>query len=141
MRFLINYFVMIFVCLLFLCGCGTNGLRSLSGTATYDDKPIPYGSIMFEPDTEKGNSGSGGAADIVNGHYKTRKNGGVGTGAYRVTIYGFDSALNTNKSMDADVSMFYPYVIEINITPETKTWDFNVPKGGGSNNVRKNNIF
>jgi hypothetical protein len=132
---------MIFVCLPFFCGCGTNGLRSLNGTATYDGKPIPYGSIMFEPDTEKGNSGSGGAADIVNGRYKTRKNGGVGVGAYRVTIYGFDSALNTNHSMDADVSMFNPYVTEINITQETKTWDFNVPQSGGSDNIRKNNIF
>jgi hypothetical protein len=137
MRFLIYCFVTIFICLPFLYGCGTNSLHPLSGTATYNGKPIPYGSIMFEPDNEKGTFGSGGIADIVNGQYKTRKNGGIGMGVYHVTIYGFDSTLNTNNSMDADVSMFRPYATNIEISLETKTWNFNVPDDNGTNSKKK----
>lgn len=114
--------------MILLTGCGgSSELRSLSGEATYDGKPIPTGSILFEPDESKGNSGPGGAADIVNGKFQTRKNSGVGAGPQRVTVYGFDPALNKDNSMDADTSLFPPYETEIDLAPEARTLDIRVP--------------
>jgi len=76
-------------------GCGgaaSDGPRryTISGTVTYQGQPIPVGTISFEPDTEKGNSGPGSMADIVNGKYTTPPGkGGVG-GSYLARIEGYD---------------------------------------------------
>ena len=74
-------------------GCG-GGPRvyELSGTVTYQGKPVPAGNIVFEPDTSQGNQGAPGYAKIKNGQYDTRQNGGEGTvgGPHLVRIIGLD---------------------------------------------------
>lgn len=116
--------------MLLILGCNRSG-RSLSGAATYDGRPIPHGSIMFEPDEAKGARGAGGAADIVDGIFRTRKNTDLKNGFYRITVYGYDPDLNKDNSMDIDTSLFPPYAMELEVTSETKTIDIDVPKGGG----------
>ena len=74
-----------------LVGCsGSDGtqLYEVSGTVSYDGKPIKHGEIIFVPDTSKGNSGAGGYADVKDGKFKTKYQKGVVGGPYLLTISG-----------------------------------------------------
>jgi hypothetical protein len=66
-------------------GCGDSGpkLAPVRGTITYKGKPVPYGTIMFQPD-----EGQAAIGDINDGTYilKTNKLGGAPLGKYRVTV-------------------------------------------------------
>src|SRR4051812_41319698 len=74
-----------------LSGCGSkNSDYQLSGKVTFQGKPVPAGSIRFEPDAAAGNSGSGAHADVKAGEYKTRPEQGLRGGAYKITISGTD---------------------------------------------------
>lgn len=50
----------------------------ISGEATFDGQPIPYGDVLFTPDGAKGNSGPQGIAQIRDGRYDTAAAGGKG---------------------------------------------------------------
>ncbi|WP_439629789.1 hypothetical protein [Gemmata sp.] len=69
-------------------GCDGTGRRELSGTVTYDGKPLPSGTILFEPDATKGNDGPPGSATVTNGQYRTDPGKGVTGGPYRVRVQG-----------------------------------------------------
>lgn len=73
-------------------GCANPNARvPLSGAVTYKGKPIPRGTIMFDPDESKGNmSGYQGSADIVDGRYATLNDFGPQKGAYVARISGYD---------------------------------------------------
>jgi len=60
------------------------------GKITFQGKPIPKGSISFEPDFKAGNSGPGTMVRIQNGTYSTSPGKGIVGGAYRVVIFGYD---------------------------------------------------
>jgi hypothetical protein len=78
---------------LVLAGCGTGDevLYDVSGTATFDGKPIPKGVIFFDPDPTKGGAGGQGFANIWDGKYTTAEKGrGVRGGAYIIRLVGFD---------------------------------------------------
>lgn len=78
-----------------LSGCGGGGpnVYELSGTVSFDGDPLPYGRVTFVPDTEKGNSGGAGYADVINGEFDTAAPGGRGVigGPHRVRFTGFES--------------------------------------------------
>jgi hypothetical protein len=95
---------------------------------------------MFEPDESKGTRGAGGAADIVNGIYRTRENADIKNGFYRITVYGYDPSLNTKNSMDAIMSIFTPYTTEFEVTTEKQTIDIDVPKNDGQSSPIKHNV-
>jgi hypothetical protein len=63
-----------------LAGCSESGptRHRVSGTATFDGRPIPYGDVLFTPDGAKQNSGPQGIATIKDGHYDTAAAGGKG---------------------------------------------------------------
>src|SRR5437899_12941205 len=57
-----------------LMGCsGKQGPQRyrVSGTVTFDGKPVPHGEILFSPDSAQGNSGPQGIAIIQDGKYDT----------------------------------------------------------------------
>ncbi|QDU64150.1 hypothetical protein Pan216_50390 [Planctomycetes bacterium Pan216] len=70
------------------CGPTSSGRHTVSGTVTYDTKPLPKGRVMFEPDAGAGNRGPSGSAEIVDGKFTTSRNMGVIGGPYIVRIYG-----------------------------------------------------
>jgi hypothetical protein len=79
--------------LVVLAGCGGKGDAprfDLSGTVTYDGKPVPAGYIVFEPETAAGNSGPASQADIHDGKYSTLPGHGTIGGPHVVRIFGFD---------------------------------------------------
>jgi len=82
------------VFLLALCAAGCDrgpALYHVSGSVTYDDKPLPAGQIFFDPDVSKGNDGPQGFAHIKAGEFDTAEGGrGVRGGPYVIRIQGFD---------------------------------------------------
>ena len=77
---------------LVLTGCsGEEKLYNISGTITYEGKPVVKGVVHFDPDVTKGAKGTAGFANIVNGKYDTANNGkGVRGGPYAIRVNGFD---------------------------------------------------
>lgn len=81
------------------CGGGNDGPKryGVSGTVTYDGKPVPRGFIIFEPDSSKGNSGPGGGASIVDGRFATESGKGTVGGPHIVKVTGYDGVPTTNE--------------------------------------------
>lgn len=76
-----------------LFGCERGpALFHMSGRVTYEGKPVPEGTIVFEPDASQGNRGAAGMARILAGAYDTRRPPGRGTiaGPHIVRITGVD---------------------------------------------------
>ncbi len=73
-------------------GCGGTPGNRVSGAVTFDGRPVPAGKVYFKPDTEAGNTGATGFADIVDGRYDTGRDGArnVGTGAMVISVEGID---------------------------------------------------
>src|SRR5262245_36204963 len=53
-----------------LGGC-SSGRYDVSGTVTWQGKPVPYGLVVIEPDPQKGNTGTQTQGLIQDGHYQT----------------------------------------------------------------------
>ncbi|HLA84892.1 MAG TPA: hypothetical protein VJL29_08860 [Thermoguttaceae bacterium] len=77
-------------------GCGDRGPTRyrVSGTVTFQGKPVPLGAIQFTPDTSKGNRGPAAFAGIKNGRYDTAASGqGFVGGPQVVTVDAFDGVI------------------------------------------------
>lgn len=105
------------------CGGGTSGPTRyhLSGMVTFDGKPVPAGTIYFEPA-----SGPAGSAQIKNGHYDTRSGTGVVSGQHRVLIEGFDG--NPSSGGGYGKPIFRPFRTDENVPSSNGTKNFEVPK-------------
>ncbi|UUO07751.1 hypothetical protein M4951_05430 [Blastopirellula sp. J2-11] len=64
----------------------------VSGVVTFDGKPVPHGSIIFQPDEAQGNAGPYGSAMIKDGKFDTRVDNGTATigGPHLISIEAFD---------------------------------------------------
>src|SRR5262245_25516478 len=69
-----------FLLLVFATGCG-GSTASVSGTVTFDGKPLKHGAVTFDP--EDGKAQTAGSL-IENGAYSTK----LKPGRYRVTVVG-----------------------------------------------------
>ena len=106
--------------------CSNSGVErhKLSGKVTYQGKPVVKGSIIFEPDTAKGNSGPQGFAAIQDGSYTTDKFGrGAISGPLIVRISGQIETPNGEKKSIPD------YTTHIDLPKEASTHDFETSKG------------
>jgi hypothetical protein len=73
-------------------GCGPAGpvTYPLSGSVTWNGKPVPAGLMRLVPDAEAGNPGPATVAEIKQGRYATPEKKGIAGGKYRVFISGSD---------------------------------------------------
>lgn len=111
-------------------GCGRNGNEfQVSGTVTFDGKPVRKGFITFSPNVEKGNSGPGGGAQIRDGQFTTARGKGVVGGSYWVKIVGYDGApfSESGEQVEDGKSLFPPYEFEMDFPKESVTKEFVVP--------------
>ncbi len=116
-------------------GCGGNDHRPIhiSGTATFDGQPIPFGQILFEPDASAGNSGPAGFATITDGKFDARSSG-KGITRHRpfvVTIHGQTRA--PDQGHDASLPLFNPYEVQAEVADPVK--DFDMPASAAKNLV------
>ncbi len=90
-RFRITNFVrgaaaMLLIVSMIACpGCGSPEVCSLSGTITYDGKPIEDGSIRLDPIAA--DAGPTGKTIIKNGKYEISSDQGMQPGKFEVAIY------------------------------------------------------
>lgn len=77
-------------------GCGSSdGLdrKEVSGTVTFDGKPLPNGSIQFQPKAADGGVAVSGGSTIEAGRYRIRREQGLTPGTYQVVILSHASSL------------------------------------------------
>jgi hypothetical protein len=111
-----------------VAGCSRGErLYHVAGNVTFAGKPVPKGTIVFEPDTSRGNQGSAGFAQIVNGHYDTRVGEGKGTvgGPHLVRILGLDGI--PRGELVNGSPLFPEYNTTADLPKEDTTLDFEVP--------------
>jgi hypothetical protein len=120
-------------------GCGADGPRRyrLQGQVTFMGKPVPAGTIVFEPDIDQGNDGPQGVAPILNGEFDTAR-GGRGTvgGPHRVTILGCD-ATSISETSPQGKTIFEPYVTIADLPKSDGKLDFTVPAAGAGGAISR----
>jgi hypothetical protein len=110
---------------LFVFGCGGPedvDRLDISGSVNYDGKPLPTGTITFEPD-----AGAPGFAQIKDGKYDTLT-GGKGTigGPQTVRIEGTDPTPAADGTVVA-----VKYETKVDLPKEPTTKDFDIPAAAG----------
>jgi hypothetical protein len=106
------------------CGDGVQRVR-VSGQATFQGKPIPYGNITFEPDTAKGNQGPQGYTQIRDGKYDTDSSGvGPCPGPQLVHIVAYPDLSSGAPRKSMRVIDFHT---NVELPRQAHTHDFEVP--------------
>lgn len=109
-----------------LAGCGGEKSFHLSGTVTYQGKPVPTGQIVFEPDASAGNKGPAAFAKIKDGHYDTRSDGhGTIGGPHLVMIHGRDGI--PRGELLNGLPLFRDYNTKIDLPKADGEQNFEVP--------------
>lgn len=113
-------------------GCGGTPGNRVSGTVTFDGRPVPAGKIYFKPDADAGGQGATGFADIVAGRYDTglaaARN--VGTGPMVVVVEGIDPQPGPAGGDSADVTtrlLFQGHELRVDVPAGAFTLDIAVP--------------
>jgi hypothetical protein len=110
-----------------LSGCSSGEkIYDLSGSVTYQEKPVPAGHIVFEP--AAGNTGPPGFAKIKDGRYDTRilEGRGIIGGPHLVTIMG-QSGIPSGELLNGK-PIFPEYTTTADLPKNNGTHDFEVPK-------------
>lgn len=111
-----------------LAGCGeSEKLYDVSGTVTFEGKPIPKGLIFFDP--EKGTPGTQGFANIENGKYDTANPGagkGIRGGTYAVRVSGFDGVQAPESPFGK--FLFPEHEFKKDFPAQKQTFDYDVKK-------------
>ncbi|UUO07221.1 hypothetical protein M4951_02670 [Blastopirellula sp. J2-11] len=116
------------------CDFGSDELKryAMSGTVTYDGKPIPFGEITFTPDTTQGNSGPGAVATILEGAYHVTGEKGLIGGPHVISITGYTGVPDNGAVMAGTASqpkpLFARYSTSDDLPLENTTLDVEVPK-------------
>ncbi|MHC2066797.1 hypothetical protein ACYFX5_04955 [Bremerella sp. T1] len=123
-----------FAVLVLLSGCTSqkaSDIYSISGTISYDGKPLPKGNISFAPDASKNNQGPGVTAEITDGKYETPDGKGISGGPYVLTINGYDGVPIASGEGGMDrmgKMMFEAYELKADLPREDATHDIEIPK-------------
>jgi len=96
----------------------------VSGSVTFDGRPVPRGTIVFEPDAAAGNQGPQGYATIQDGKFDTKNEGkGVVAGQHKVRLDGQESS-GTGESVKV---LFENYQQSTDLSRESPNLDYQVP--------------
>lgn len=110
-----------------LVGCGSDDkLYNVTGTVTYQNKPVAKGLIFFDPD----GGGPQGFANIENGKFDTAAPGqgrGIRGGKYTVRVNGFDGKVGPEAPFGAAV--FPEHTFKKELPAQDQTLDYDVPGG------------
>jgi len=112
-------------------GC-QDGLKRVrvSGSVTFQGKPVPYGNVVFEPDKSKGNSGPQGYATIKDGRFDTGLAGGTAptSGPQVIAIEGYPELGNEDPKKGR---LVFNHRTSADLTGKEMTLDFDVPASAG----------
>lgn len=96
------------------------------GSVTFSGKPVPAGSIVFEPDPEQGNTGPACYASITAGHYATPHGEGTVGGPHIVRITGTDGI--AQGEFPEGRTLFTEYRTAVDLPKDSSTQDFAISK-------------
>jgi hypothetical protein len=119
--------------MLLSASCGESRNRyPVSGTVTYNGKPVEMGTIRFEATGAVGNFAPASYAPIVQGRYSTPSESSPTDGQYRVLVSGIDVP-KINKDVPPGTpwempQLFDPYTMTITIPPPNNTFDIVLPQ-------------
>lgn len=115
-----------------MSGCGPATIKRyhISGVVTFEGKPVPKGTITFEP---VGRDVMGGFANIIDGSYDTAQEGvGQVSGEHTVIITGDATMSVKPDSFQADSYVAKPLFPKFQTTAKlprsASKLDFEVPK-------------
>lgn len=109
------------------CGPGEPKYYNVSGTVTFGGKPIPKGTMTFEPDPVKNGKGRLGYADLMDGKFDTKVGGkGVLGGPYIIRVLGFDG--KAAYEAPYGTGLFPEYTLSKDLPKEDSTLTVEVPK-------------
>jgi len=112
------------------CGCGGGGdgpsRFDVSGSVTFNSQPVPFGRVVFDPDTAAGNKGPQGFAEIRDGSYDTRSGRGTVGGPHIVRISGFGTDPKTGNEDNPVPALFPDYQTKVDLPKSEATQDFAV---------------
>lgn len=105
------------------CGPREEKLHRVSGSVTFEGKPIPKGYIRFSPSDD----GPMGFANVFDGKFDTTQGSGVRGGTYTVTVGGFDG----KQVADAPFGngLFPEYNTQTELPAEDSTYDLDIKRG------------
>jgi hypothetical protein len=114
-------------------GCGPRNAGpqrfDVSGTVTFDGKPVPLGTVYFEADASRGNAGPVSIVGIEDGRYdsKAAKAAGPVQGPLSVRISG---SPKLEPGAEPVRPLFPEYTTTIDLDPTVKphVFDFDVPR-------------
>ena len=115
-------------------GCGPRDRYALSGSVTFDGKPIPAGTITFVPFGAGKPGRTAAFCEIKAGKYDTKTGRNPGSGPHRVMISGCDGVpyqsqmgeIVENHPMGKQ--LFPTHLVEIDVPEENgSVFDFAVP--------------
>jgi hypothetical protein len=110
------------------CGSAEDELLNVSGSATFQGKPIESGRIDFRPDRARGHQGPAGYAVIAKGRFDTKQNGrGVLPGPHLALIQGLDGPPGTPPGVEYGTQMFAAYETPATLEEDHGEYDFDVP--------------
>jgi hypothetical protein len=111
-------------------GCGEKTLDRIriSGTVTYEGKPVEFGAIFFEPTESVGKIAPTVYLPVRGGKYDSEDNGPI-KGKYRVTVGGMDKSKETkdDDGITNTPQLFPDYKFEVEIPPPDNKLDVEVP--------------
>jgi hypothetical protein len=113
------------------CGPRNTGPRRfhVSGTVTFDGDPVPTGTIYFEADAARGNTGPVSIVPVEDGRYDTKAARVLGPvqGPLRVRISGSQKIEPGGEPVPV---LFPEYTMTVDLDPLSKphVFDFDVPR-------------
>ncbi|WP_437228946.1 hypothetical protein SH661x_001169 [Planctomicrobium sp. SH661] len=111
------------------CGRDSGASRSeVSGRVTFQGAPVHSGTVTFEPDITRGNSGPQSIASIQDGVYKTPYGLGPEAGHFIVRVEGFGQAEKVEAgTLSFPQRLFQAYETQAEISSKSNTLDIDVP--------------
>lgn len=92
----------------------------VSGEVKFDGRPVPYGEILFTPDSGKGNSGPQGIATIQDGRYDT-------AGSRAPGVAGGPTVVRVTALSDPSGKLICEYEFSIDLPKADSTQNIEIP--------------
>jgi hypothetical protein len=102
----------------------------LSGSITFNGRPLPAGVIIFSPDGSRGNKGPGATAEIKDGVYHTAAGQGTIGGPHVAAISGYDGKgyQKGKEEFPLGKPVFSEVRIQVDLPKEAAKHDFILPQ-------------
>ncbi|MDR0705994.1 MAG: hypothetical protein LBF88_13560 [Planctomycetaceae bacterium] len=125
-----KYFVIVFVGLFLVCGCGRNHV-SLSGKVTFSDdgSPVPKGTIVFVKESFQATAAIQPDGNYVAGSFSAKD--GLPAGNYAVWLFGVTEILQGEAErslIDSKYESAETSGLTVNVDASTKTYNLKLDR-------------